>query len=369
MKTILPLIMGFAAFSAIAQNQNGLPSPDPFPPPAPEPPGADPLAVPVPPAQAAKPARPSQRVKRVEIRPAGVPGVMAQAATPAAEGGGGGRGGQVGAVTLSSRNLRSVDADNFLPRSAKTGRTLVIQTSDPDATALANAEEDLSVMALILRKATGNAGGDERRMVAGIEVFGSSSGARNIYLEGYGALFLLGVRFPLVAPPDKAEETKVKDTTSSDWADAREEYLNAERSNFDVQFDRVWQSVNRQPAEDYEADKVEELTTSLLDSLKNATHIRSLKPADYVTVVIQGAEAVRPEKKSSRAKGSTSSRRSDSDRNETVMTVRAKKSDVDAFAKGNLDLAGFRKKAAVHTYLRRADSSVATSLFLSPPAR
>ena len=39
---------------------------------------------------------------------------------------------------------------------------------------------------------------------------------------------------------------------------------------------------------------------------------------------------------------------------------------VDAFAKGALELAGFRKMTAVQAYVRRGDSSVATSMFLSP---
>ena len=34
----------------------------------------------------------------------------------------------------------------------------------------------------------------------------------------------------------------------------------------------------------------------------------------------------------------------------SIMTLRVKKSDVDAFAKGNLDLDAFRKKVAITTY-------------------
>jgi hypothetical protein len=99
-----------------------------------------------------------------------------------------------------------------------------------------------------------------------------------------------------------------------------------------------------------------------------------LKPDESVTVVIQGAEAMRVEKISTggvaRAGGTLKmSSRRESGRGETVMTIRVKKSDVDAFAKGNLDLAGFRKKAAIQTYFRRGDASVATSPFLAPPAK
>jgi hypothetical protein len=231
-------------------------------------------------------------------------------------------------------------------------------------------------MALILRKATGPRS-EEKRVAMGIEVdsalFGSSSGARNIYLEGYGALFLLGVRFPLVAPPDKAEEAIAKDPVSSEWATATEEYLRAGRNAFwsDEDFDRArWKGLDRQVTEEYDADKVEELQTALLEALKNATHIRVLKPDDHVTVVIQGAESLRPEKAGGHPGGTgrvAAGNRANSNRGETMMTVSVKKSDVDVFAKGNLDLAGFRKKVGLQTYLRRGDASVATSLFLSPP--
>jgi hypothetical protein len=297
---------------------------------------------------------------------------------PAPERGGGGFGGSSG----GKKDRVMLDADTYLPRSTKTGRTLVVQTSNPDATAIADAEEDLSVMALILRKATGDVR-DDKRMAMGIEVdstvFGSSSGARNMYVEGYGALFLLSVRFPLIAPPEKVEETAGKDEPGSDWAEAREEYLRGERNSFEVQLDRVWSSVSqirgdRLPPEEYDADKVEDLKTGLLEVLKNARHIRALKPDEFVTVVIQGADAMRVDKTISRSGGNvnvkvTSSKRGGSRSGETVMTIRVKKSDVDAFAKGNLDLAGLKKKASIQTYFRRGDASVATSPFLSPPVR
>jgi hypothetical protein len=359
MKTTLPFILGLAALRAVAQAQDSRPA-DPLPPPAPEPPGG----------AATAPTRPS-KVRRVEIQTSSKSGVAAQGATinDGANGGGGG-GRQAGTVTFSSRSPRTVEADISLPRSTKTGRTLVIQTSEPDPNLVANAEEDLSVMALILRKATGGSRGEDKRIALGIEVdssvFGSSSGARNIYLEGYGALFLLGVRFPLLAPDDKADEVNDKEVADSDWAEAREEYLNEGRSGFEEQFQNVFKSVGRSAPEEYDADKVEELKTSLLSSLKNATNLRGLQPDNYVTVVIQGAEAARAEKPGNRRTGkrSANSRRSDSAHSETVMTMRVKKADVDAFAKGSLDLEGFRKKTSFQTYLRRGDSSVATSLFM-----
>jgi hypothetical protein len=376
MKTILPLVVSLAALNAVAQTGKAPPPADPVPPPAPAAPSD--FFTPAPAPTAARPAK----IAKSKIPAA--PVVMAQPVLPppAPERGGGGGigGGGAGASVKVTKDRVMLDADTYLPRSTKTGRTLVVQTSSPDASAITDAEEDLSVMALILRKATGDTR-DDKRMAMGIEVdstvFGSSSGARNIYVEGYGALFLLGVRFPLIAPPEKLEETAAKDEPGSDWAEAREEYLRGERNTFEVQLERVWAGVNqlrgdRFVSEEYDADKVEDLKAGLLEALKNATHIRALKPEEFVTVVIQGSEATRVDKTVSRVGGNVSvkvSKRGSSKTGETVMTIRVKKADVDALAKGSLDLAGFKKKASIQTYFRRGDASVATSPFLAPPVK
>jgi hypothetical protein len=282
------------------------------------------------------------------------------------------------ATALALEQAGALDSGRIyksMPPSTKTGRTLVVRSTHPDAASLESAEEDLSVMALILRKATGGSRGEDKRLALGIEVdssvFGSSSGARNLYLEGYGALFLLSVRYPLVAPPEKSDEANSKEIASTEWTKAREELLNSGRGPFDVEYDVVWRGGGRAAAEEYNADKVERLKTALLEALKNATHIRALKPDEFVTVVIQGAESPRIETSVESRAGDKrrTVKKTSMERDETVMTVRVKKSDVDAFAKGNLDQAGFRKQASIQTYFRRGDASVATSPFLAPQVR
>ena len=268
--------------------------------------------------------------------------------------------------------LNLFEGDTLLPRTTKTGRALVVQSHTPDAAALINAEEDLSVMALLLRKATGAARTDDRRMALGIEVdstvFGSSSGARNIYLDGYGALFLLAVRLPLLPAPEKSEEKESKPAVSDNWAQAREEYLNSSsQGQVRAALDQVLGHSSRGAGAEYDADKVEELKNALLVALKDAVHLRLLKPTDYVTVVIQGGEQPQaqpqPEKRTTRGNGG---RGRTELREDTVMSVRVKQSDVEAFAKGGLDLDAFRKRAAIHLYTRRGESSVATAGFFGP---
>ena len=271
---------------------------------------------------------------------------------------------------VNANSIRRERIELELPRTTKTGRTLVVQVSEPDPVAMSELEEDLSVMALILRKATGSSAGDEKRMALGIEVdssvFGSSSGARNIYVEGHGAMFLLAVPFPLIAPPEKPGPAKVKVKPDSDWAEAREELYKAERSRLEIQLERIGAGNGKPGGAEYDAAKVEELTLDILRALKNATHLRGLKPEEFVTVVIQGEESIRGEKWSAQNKGGKTGGKGESRRGETVMTIRVKRADIDGFDSGKLDLAAFRKKASIQTYFRRGDSSVGTATFLGP---
>jgi hypothetical protein len=53
-------------------------------------------------------------------------------------------------------------------------------------------------------------------------------------------------------------------------------------------------------------------------------------------------------------------------RGESTMTIRVKKSDVDDFAKGKVDLDAFRKKAKMLVYTRAGDSSARMNVFAAP---
>jgi hypothetical protein len=195
----------------------------------------------------------------------------------------------------------------------------------------------------------------------GINVlFGPGSGSiRNLFLEGYGALFLLNVNFPLLPPPEKAQPTKEKSETDSTWEEAKQELYG--QSDAWAQVGKTLKfSMSPAPQQEYDKDKVDDLTESLLEALKNATNIRNLKADESITVCVFGGVSVAPGKTwLKRAPNAT-----DADRDEvlitepgdgrpaygTIMTIRVKKSDADAFAKGKLNLDDFRKKASITTY-------------------
>jgi len=114
----------------------------------------------------------------------------------------------------------------------------------------------------------------------GIDVFfaPSSNPMRSLYLEGYGALFLLNVGIPLLPPPAKAEPQKEKSPVDSNWDQARQELYGQRTEGKTV----------TGPVKEYSEEKVNRLKDALLEALKNATNIRNLKPNDSVTVCVFG---------------------------------------------------------------------------------
>ena len=247
---------------------------------------------------------------------------------------------------------------------ATTGQALIIPKEAGDPKALADAEEDLNVMARILEKAaTGSE--SKNRQAMGIWVhsgFGSSSAPRNLYIEGHGALFFLNVNFPLLPPATRASETEAKEKTSTEWEDARRELYRPPGSGFES-FEYHLKSTPGfgGSVEAYDSDKVEDLKRDLIAALKNATHIRNLKSDETVTVVVSGrgpGAAGRARRMAVTTSSSGTSARApmtiykgaSGDAQGTRLILRARKSDVDAFQKDKLNLEEFRKKVSVITY-------------------
>ena len=254
--------------------------------------------------------------------------------------------------------------DGIFPRGAPRRPVIV----GGDAKARATMEEDLNVMMRILEKAAG-AGKDESRPVAGgIELFsfGKSGGPRAFYLEGYGAMFVLNVRFPLVAPPQKDDQSRTNDPANTEWEKAKEEVYGRRKALDEIRF-------NAAQGEEFDAQRVEDLKTQLIDDLVNTKNIRGLKSDDYVTVVVLGGgtRGTFSRRIETHAPGGgrgaggrigasggggggfavmEASASSGDAGAQTTMSLRAKKSDIDSFAKGKLNAEEFRKKVTVQVY-------------------
>jgi hypothetical protein len=243
----------------------------------------------------------------------------------------------------------------------------LLESTETSPEIRAQLQEDLAVMSRILERAAGDQlGAALPPHVMGVELitFGQSSGTpRTTFLEDYGALFTLQVRFPLL-PPDPQPGSQAPDPTpvDSEWEAARRDVYGG--------FDRFPRHIERNVRVSlspdtrtigYEETKVRALQDSLLQALKHGNRIRHLKPSDFILVSVQGAP--NPNQIHARTRIESTSRSTTGSRPAAlsathtsqgapgaVMTIRVTKADADAFAQGTLDADAFRSRARIHVY-------------------
>ena len=261
---------------------------------------------------------------------------------------------------------------SFGSRTGSAGTILVIPSEQTKTEDLLAINEDMTVMSRIFEKNVGQA----RTSTAYGGMFGSRNdfsmfmggrgGIQSIYLQGFGALFLMKVDFPL-SPPSNAQEeekeTEKEQVGDSVWQETRQEMYEPEK------VERRHRT--GQPEKKYDPEKVENLKTTLIKALKHATNIRSLKPDESVILTVTGSgEATGTIITSSRipggnqvlltergAYGQTSTRIVQGtslddigSSSATILVIRAKRSVIDTFAKGELDFDKFRQRVQVLTY-------------------
>ena len=240
------------------------------------------------------------------------------------------------------------------------GAVLVIPAAELKGEDLAAITEDMSVMSRIFdnklsqaRLTTGRAS-----LFVGFEPFSvhSSGTVEAVYLEGYAALFLMKVNFPLSPSPEAQEEKETEEEdTDPLWTQMRQEiYAPEEVSRRRRTDDR--------PEEKYDAEKVEDLKETLIKTLKHAANIQALKPDQSVILTVIGGQSRSGtgDVAQSYLYGRRSTGRSRSvvlpelgaetgSFLPTALTICAKKSDIDAFAKGELSFDQFRERTRIFT--------------------
>ena len=254
-------------------------------------------------------------------------------------------------------------------RKGSAGRALIIPKDPADTKGLAEAEEDMNVMAHILDKAVSEDRKAGRAM--GISVYnrlswGGGTPSQNLLIEGSGALFFLNVNYPLQPATDKDGSTEAKEKPASEWESAKKE-MTAPRGAadnffaFGESFDHafVWEGGSSAP---YDAQKVEDLRADLIPALKNAANIRKLKSDETVTVVVTGTSVLpggktiktRTDDKAARNRDTelvvVDAKSADRAPAPAKLVLRVKKSDADAFQNGKLSLDEFKKKVTVMNY-------------------
>jgi hypothetical protein len=281
--------------------------------------------------------------------------------------------------------------------SSRANSVLVIPNQEIKAEEILKINEDINVMSRIFveklsqeRLAASSmswAFAGSRGMTYGFPSFfgrdGSTTGS--MYLQGYGALFLMKVDFPLSAPPEVEKEEEEKEQAEKEdvdqvWQQTREQMYEPQETS------RRRRGRTEREEVKYEPEKVENLKTTLIKALKHATNIRILKPDESVVISITGSGSssnkivnmidlpgtdqtlVIQEKGGKKAtKIYTGGLPEDIEfSSPTVFVIRAKKSDIDSFAKGDLNLNNFRDKVQILSYPLLGGNTAGTSDLILP---
>lgn len=234
------------------------------------------------------------------------------------------------------------------------GSVLVIPTAELKTEELAAMTEDMSIMSRIFEKNLEQAriptsrGGlfvsshDSLAALLG----GAGGTIQSMYLQGYGALYLMKVDFPLSPPPQteqKQEEETKKEETDPVWQQMRKEMYEPQEPG---------RRNTKEPQVEYDAEKVENLKTALVKALKHAANIRSLKQDELVILAVTGTGgsaggsvmvATNTEVVAGGHSQIVQQQSASSGSSQIVLVIRAKKSDIDSFAK-NGDYEQFRQR-------------------------
>jgi hypothetical protein len=224
------------------------------------------------------------------------------------------------------------------------GRQMEPQSADPLV-------EDLTIMSRIIQK--GLADGflapvgsamDTRVIDLGLpsqkvgprRFFPTSRCPKAIYAGGYGALFFLRVDFPLV-PPAQAPEQTGDEESDPVWSETRRMLYEPLGAGL---------ATGLPAGEWYSEDKVAVLRGRLIELMKHAANIRTLDANDSVTIVVRGTAA----DDSQARRDAWTGLPGEAPCGRTVLTMRAAKSDIDLYAKGQLEPAQFEQRLQITNY-------------------
>jgi hypothetical protein len=226
--------------------------------------------------------------------------------------------------------------------------------------------DDLSIMNRIIEKSTRANGGVG--LIYGAVTLGPGNittprilrswggRPRPMFIGGYGAVFSLTVNFPLLPPPETPEPNKVADKTDPTWAQAQQELQDPQAAL------RLPRGTSQGGI--YRPEAVETIRTTLIGLLKHATNIRDLGPEAWVTILVQGPAPTPRDgaAESAPVAGAAYGEESPyghhqiltltSTRNagRTLLTLRARKADIDQYAKGQLDDTQFQQRVQLVTH-------------------
>jgi hypothetical protein len=220
--------------------------------------------------------------------------------------------------------------------------------------------EDMTVMCRILDKALGSGTPSVRTFAYAGRLdtlqrllVPQTQQTQALYLDGYGALFFIAVDFPLAPPAESKSSAEPQPQEAGDqvWSQTVKELRG--------QQDETGQAGQPEPV--YDAQRVETLENTLIETLRHAANIRARRPQDYIVLAIgaptnTGSHNVQWfMQKSGKATASVWSQAQPRTGQAAelapdpaaTLILRVGKADVDAFAAGQLTYEQFKPKVEI----------------------
>jgi hypothetical protein len=253
----------------------------------------------------------------------------------------------------------SVVYGSMFSTGALTEPVLVVPGKALEPETLDRIVEDLSIMSRIIEKGLSQdlagASGvdglfafDMSRAGASIGpgvLFPATGRTKPMYVGGYGAVFFLQVDFSLLPPPDLPQQSATAEKVDPVWAEAKRSMLEPD-SVLSSPYDEA--APTPRP---YSRENVEALKEQLIATMKHATNIQAIDPNEWVVLVVQGtARAAGETHILFDERGDPRSQAANLLFGKTVLTLRARKTDVDLYAAGKLDRTQFEQHLQVISY-------------------
>ncbi|MFC1764049.1 hypothetical protein ACFL6U_18495 [Planctomycetota bacterium] len=191
-------------------------------------------------------------------------------------------------------------------------------------------------------------------------------GIEGLYLDGYGLVFQLAVEFPLRSLGDEQKpDGDEEEPGDRVWHETRQEIFEPDRQRHKEQ----------EKQEEYDPDRVDSLIATISETLRHASNIRALKENECVAVIVisrlKAGDGIMtmygdPDEVVMGLGGGYGGyggdygggmggmmggwQRSRSASGSSVLTLKAKKGDIDALAQEKIDLDQFRSKLQTMLY-------------------
>ena len=231
-------------------------------------------------------------------------------------------------------------------------RPLMIRSSRADLKQMDQLSDDLTVMARILDKAIAEHTGGPHpiKQAGGIDITilnaGLSSSTQPMYVDDYGAIFTLSVNMSLEAEPkvEKVEPKEPRRRTA--WAEAHSELYGQPRMIKRWQ-PALWRQLDQEEMDAFKA--------MLVETLREATNIRHLKPTDMIAVVVRGMprseeQDVRLQLEHKGDKGAENAPVEETANPESTLVLRITKMDLDRAVASGRESGELRKTVRISIY-------------------